>query len=639
MDNLTVVIPFYNGHKTIARLIDSLPGDLPVLIVDDVSAEPYQSNLPHVKVIRLAEKGYFAGAVNAGLAACQTDVLILNQDVWLEGTAWQELIANNRERYALIGDGVFSHPAWPRGYVQGTFMFMIRRAVETVGLLNAPDYPLWGGTCEYQIRLCRAGMQALPVSPVPGLHHARKDNEAYGSSIQQLLKDEPHRKGLFIRTPPEVSVVVSCYNYGRYLPDLVHSLIGGETSLGTFTQQSFASFEVVIVDDASTDDSWTFCQQVSDPWKGVRSVRLPANGGTAAANNAGIRAAHGKYIAIMNADDMMESGRLERLYRAQLQNPHSFIYDGIMAFADGQRRPDRAFRVSEYDFEKLLYKNHVHAGIMFPKTAWQEVGGYPEAFRDGREDWAINVALGIRGWCGVYLHERGYLYRRERQNRTLTNTSPKHHQTFLQRLIATFPAVYAGERPSMCCGNGPGSAQAMNNPSSNQNLRQVVPGGAGTILLQYVGRSYGTQSFYGLVTGARYEAGLTKAVIPVDLRDAETGQVNRPGLLEIREDGKNVFRRYTPPAAAPTPALETTLTLTPTPGTETAFSPSPPAKLAVPDQGVSLPVVSEIPDVNILTAKEILALDLVPAQAVAMLAVEQDGKQRKTVLAFLESMA
>lgn len=634
--DLTVVIPFYNGHPFIARLLASLPATLPVIVVDDVSDTPFVSSRPNVKTIRLQEKGYFAGAVNAGLAACATDVLVLNQDTTLTGTAWLELLAEKRADYAMIGERIAGeHPAWPAGYIHGTFMFLRRDAITKVGPFNGRDYPLWGNTCEWQLRAARAGFRILPLPSVPGFKHHRQGG--VGESIRSLL-DGPDgaRRELFIRTPPEISVVVSCYNYGRYLPDLVHSLIGGPTSLGFMPGQTFASFEVVIVDDGSTDDSWAYCQQVANPWQGIRAIRR-VNGGTAAANNTGIAAAHGKYIAVMNADDMLEPGRLERLYRVQLANPHRFVYDQVMAFGDGQRRPEQKFRVSPYDFEKLLYQNHVHAGIMFPKAAWAEVGGYPEAFRDGREDWAMNIALGLKGWCGVMVPEAGYLYRRERQNRTLTNTSPEHHKNFLLRLVRTFPRVYAGERPSMCCGNGP-AAQAA--PVSNSPQRLAVPGGAGTLMLEYVGGSYGTQSFYGPVTGARYSAGRSRPYVAVDLRDATTGRPNRPGLLEIRENEKAVFRPYVPPveaektegellADAQAAVLETT----------EAFSPDPPAILVESAETVSLSDVVEVPDVNALTAKDILALDVTAAQAAAMLAAELAGKKRSTVVAFLESKA
>ena len=636
MDNLTIIVPFYNGHRYIDRLLESLPKDLPVIVVDDQYLEPYQSNLPNLKTIRLQSKGYFAGAVNAGLEACATDVLVLNQDTELTGTAWLDMLEETRGHYALIGERIAGeHPAWPQGYVHGTFMFLRRDAITQVGLLNGRDYPLWGNTCEWQLRAVRAGFHVLALEQVPGFTHFRQGGT--GEGITQLLRDAPEKKSLLIRTPPEISVVVSCYNYGRYLPDLVNSLVGGPTCLGMWPSQTFASFEVVIVDDASTDASWDFCQQVSDPWKGVRAIRRERNGGTAAANNTGIQAAHGKVIAIMNADDMLEPDRLERLYRVQMAKPHSFVYDQVMAFADGERKPEKLFRVSPYDFEKLLFQNHVHAGIMFPKQAWREVGGYPELFGDGREDWAMNIALGIWGWCGVMVPEPGYLYRRERQNRTLTNTSPDHHQKFLNRLIRTFPRIYAGERPSMCCGNGPGNARA-NVGISQQAARLAVPGGAGTVLLEYLGGSYGTISYYGPVTGARYEAGKTRPYINVDVRDVETGRANRPGLLEMREEGKVVFRRYVAPPSPPAPLPAHDLTPNPSPesreGGETLTlegDNTMPAFLG------ETPLVA-IPDVNALTAKEVLTLDGYADEVwAALLNAEKAGKKRSTVIAYLES--
>ena len=63
-----------------------------------------------------------------------------------------------------------------------------------------------------------------------------------------------------------------------------------------------------------------------------------------------------------------------------------------------------------------IERNMMHMGIMFEKQAWQEVGGYREQMKHGREDWAFNVALGERGYCGVKLGRSGYLYRRHGHN-------------------------------------------------------------------------------------------------------------------------------------------------------------------------------------------------------------------------------
>lgn len=556
MGAITAIIPFRDGAATIGRLLDSLPNDMPVIVVDDLSKAPYQSNRKNVTVIRLAQRGYFTGAVNVGMSACNTDVLILNQDSWFEDVKvkWLDLLHSNSTRYAMIGERIKgTHPAWVNGYIHGTFLFARRDVIDRVGLMNASDYPLWGSTCEYQLRFARAGYEILPLPFVPGFRHERKPGERFGSAIVRALKDEPAKQSLFIRTPPEISVIVPCYNYGRFLPDLVNSLIGGDTVLGRMNGQTFQSFEIMIVDDASTDDTPDIIAGLVDPWKGIHSIRLPKNVGTAAANNAGIKACHGRYIAVMGADDMMEEWRLRELYDLQIKNPHSIIYDNVMPFMDGRRKTDMRIGVSAYDFERLLTKNHIHAGILMPKTAWAEIGGYPESFNDGREDWAINVGLGIAGYCGVFLDKKGYLYRRALHNRTNTNTTPGHRQKFFYKLVRTYPNIYAGERPIMCCGNGSGVAKTVSSISkiggSIMKLSDIpgLKGDGNGVLIMYKGRNVGTETTYGPATGKKYRYGGNSPFVYVDERDLHTGSSRKPGLLDINEHGKPVFVLYVPP--------------------------------------------------------------------------------------------
>jgi hypothetical protein len=61
------------------------------------------------------------------------------------------------------------------------------------------------------------------------------------------------------------------------------------------------------------------------------------------------------------------------------------------------------------------------------------------------------------------------------------------------------------------------------------------------VIIEYVGKSYGTQSFYGISTGSRYSAGLTRPRVAVDKNDL-LGKKNRLGLLELVENGRNIFR-------------------------------------------------------------------------------------------------
>jgi glycosyltransferase involved in cell wall biosynthesis len=414
-------------------------------------------------------------------------------------------------------------------------MFMRRDAINEVGYLDTENYPLWGCTAEWQLRACRYDYEALPVKPVPGMYHERDayGGKSYGSSITTILEREPDKRGYFIRTPPMISVVVPCFNHGRYLQDLVNSLLGGKTPLGEFPPQSFQSFEIILVDDASSDDTWEYMQELVDPWKGIRAYQHKVNSGTAAANNTGAKRAYGKFLTFISADDMMEPDRLERLYKASLKHEGKVIYDDMFVFTRDKR--SKAWAMRNYDFELLLTKNHMHAGIFFPRKAWEEVGGYPELMNKGREDWAFNVRLGIHGWCGHHLSNyAGYLYRREGQNRTLTNTNPVWRSIFLNQMVSLFGNIYAGERPMGCCGG-----RRRNQPKTIKRRRSpmALPGSEGMVLIEYLEGKHGIMSFYGPVTGTRYTFGGSRKVSYVDAEDA----AEMVGMVKNR---KSVFRYF-----------------------------------------------------------------------------------------------
>lgn len=547
MENLTLIIPFRNGHATINQLLDCVPSDMPIVIVDDVSDSPYSTHRPNVKVLRRLQRGYFSGAVNEGIRSCTTDILVLNQDILLEGTEWLNLL-NYRANYGIIGDGVLAHPAHTLGYVQGTFMFVRRDVIEKVGLLNEIDYPLWGATCEYQLRTARAGFKVLPLPMSQyGLKHLRGD-KSFGSAIAETLKQEPENKANLIKTPPAISVIITSYNYGRFVKDAVNSLVGGPTSLGTVEPQSFQSFEIVLVDDASTDETKEVCQDLEDPFKGIYFVARETKGGSAAAANSGAKAAHGRYLTVLDADDMMEPTRLEKLYRTAIANPHRIIYDDLYLFKRGQRIDK--FTLSSYDFEKTLYRNQMHKGIFYERSAFDDVGGYPEVMDKGREDWAINIAFGAKGYCGVHLNEPLYLYRREGQNRSLTNTGEKFNRIFLSQLQGLYPRLFAGERSAMCCGQG--KAKSSNGNGAQMQVQTVgrfnamneLPGQQGFVQLEYLLDRAGPQQYRGSTTGAIYVFGGQRKVGYVDPRD-------EPDLLNQIEGHKKAFRRVV--AAAPTP--------------------------------------------------------------------------------------
>lgn len=565
--DITILIPFYNGNQYLSTLLSSIPQDWPTIVINDRSDEAPKTDRNNVTILNLNKKGYFTGAVNAGIQACETDVLILNQDVLFADRRAFDLIRKERESYAMIGERIKgNHPAWPMGYIHGTFMFVRRDAINAVGLMDEKNYPLWGSTCEWQLRACRKGYKVLPFRPIPGMKHQRKGN--YGSSIAELLRKEPENRGLFIRTPPLISVIVPTYNHGKFLPELIASLIGGRTAEGYTTGQTLQSFEVIIADDCSEDNTAEIAKAIADPWQGIHYVRTAENSGTSVACNTAIKKANANIIARIDGDDMREPFALEAMYELQKDNMDSFVYDDCVLLTPNGRS-SKVWRMEEYDYNKLIYKNTIHAGLMFPKKAWKDVGGYPEEMRWGRDDWAFNVALGLHGWCGVHCKRPGYIYRRHGQNRTLTNTTPRQRKAFLQQIQKLFPQAYSQERPMGCCG-GRSAPRSQTNPTNGGGTYTMpTEGASGMIILEYQGDNYGKETYYGPVTGTAYTFSAKHNRRLVDRRDLRysTPGGHDVGLLDLVDRGKDVFKvvreesKPAPepvpePAPEPTPVLE-----------------------------------------------------------------------------------
>ncbi len=100
--------------------------------------------------------------------------------------------------------------------------------------------------------------------------------------------------------PPKVSVILPVYNRSGSLEDSMRSVLN----------QSFRDLELIVVDDASTEDIKTIVEGVGDTR--VRYIRQPDNGGASVARNAGLAAAQGTLIAFQDSDDLWLPGKLAK---------------------------------------------------------------------------------------------------------------------------------------------------------------------------------------------------------------------------------------------------------------------------------------------------------------------------------------
>src|SRR5262245_20041806 len=120
-------------------------------------------------------------------------------------------------------------------------------------------------------------------------------NERHICSIRE------ERQVSFQRVPGLVSIVITVYNKVPYLTDCLTSLLN----------QTYSNWELIVIDDASTDGSYEFVlnwlnenEPLLREAKGIYTLRLPRNSGYAGAITAGMYLAKGEYIAIQDADDL-----------------------------------------------------------------------------------------------------------------------------------------------------------------------------------------------------------------------------------------------------------------------------------------------------------------------------------------------
>lgn len=191
---------------------------------------------------------------------------------------------------------------------------------------------------------------------------------------------------------PLVSIVVPCFDYGRFLPEALESACA----------QSDADVEVLVVDDGSADDTPEIAAAFGER---VRYLRRP-HGGLARARNAGAAVCRGELVIFLDADDRLDPDYVARC-RAALEPGLAFVYTQVRYFGDREgvsRRP-------EFDLELLKRGNYIHASALI-RTELVRRHPYDPRLGPGWEDWDFYLTLAERGHRGRLLDEPLLHYRR-----------------------------------------------------------------------------------------------------------------------------------------------------------------------------------------------------------------------------------
>jgi glycosyltransferase involved in cell wall biosynthesis len=206
-------------------------------------------------------------------------------------------------------------------------------------------------------------------------------------------------------SPPLVSIVVPCYNQGRFVGEAIESALG----------QTYPHVEVIVVDDGSTDDT----ASVARRYEAVRCIQQP-NRGTAAARNRGFRESRGEYVVFLDADDRLLPLAVATGLDCLAAHPE-------WGFAAGHVRllnPDgSAAATPPQDHEPLSYLTLLRSNyiwtpgvVMYRRTVLDAIGGFrPSA--GGSADYDQNIRVARQFEIGCH-HEVVLEYRKHDANMT-----------------------------------------------------------------------------------------------------------------------------------------------------------------------------------------------------------------------------
>lgn len=149
------------------------------------------------------------------------------------------------------------------------------------------------------------------------------------------------------RDEPLVSVIIPCYNGEEYIGEAIASV----------KSQTYANWELIVVDDASQDNSKEILTRKANRCRRVKIVKHRRNRGISSARNSGIRRAKGEFVAFLDQDDLWNEEKLEKSVRAakRLKNP-GLIHTGLTKIdsGDGTRQKVEKSGYSSISDKKLM---------------------------------------------------------------------------------------------------------------------------------------------------------------------------------------------------------------------------------------------------------------------------------------------
>jgi glycosyltransferase involved in cell wall biosynthesis len=227
---------------------------------------------------------------------------------------------------------------------------------------------------------------------------------------------------------PRVSVIMPCYNLGRYLDQAVDSVFA----------QTYQDFEIVIVNDGSTDDDTN--RLLADYRRPRTRVFTTPNRGVAPARNFAIAQSDGAYLCALDPDDTLDRTYFEKAVAILDVRPNiAFVSCWLQTFGE----EDWVWKQDRCDLPTLLAECTIATPALVRKSAVLAMGGFDETITPGFEDWELWISLVEAGFPGTIIPEVLFQYRRRPDSLSQNYLQGEPHLNAIRYLMQKHEASYA----------------------------------------------------------------------------------------------------------------------------------------------------------------------------------------------------
>lgn len=201
----------------------------------------------------------------------------------------------------------------------------------------------------------------------------------------------------------KVSVIVTCYNKGKYILETLESI----------TNQTYSDIETIIIDDCSTDNyTRKLLSELSA--KNYKIILLEKNIGVAEARNTGIKNSNGEYILILDGDDKIAPEYIENAIKI-IENDNQIKIVSCEVELFGYMKGK--LPLAEPKIEYLIAQNALIISSLFKKTDYEKTSGFNPNMKEGLEDWDFWLSLLETGGKAFRIPKTLFYYRISKKSR------------------------------------------------------------------------------------------------------------------------------------------------------------------------------------------------------------------------------